>query len=249
MILDNKTEQLLKEYALKYETAEFIIGDPSYFMHQVSGTEEQEAMAFLAASISYGARSQFLPRIQWMLERSEGRPHEWVCGGRYLKDLPEGDSRCFYRLYNIDTYSRFLSSYRALLLKYGSLGDYLRPRAGTALEAIDLICRHFAALGTSEVIPKDTKSSCKRLAMFLRWMVRGGSPVDLGLWEDFIPRTSLIMPLDTHVLSEAARLGLVSSRNASMSSALKLTKALAEVFPEDPLKGDFALFGYGVNHS
>lgn len=205
-------------------------------------------MAFLAAAISYGSRAQFLPKIQWMLERSEGRPHEWVRDGLYLKDLPEGDSRCFYRLYTIDTFSRFLGSYRALLQEYGTLGDYLRPRAGTALEAIDLICRHFASRGASGVIPKDTSSSCKRLAMFLRWMVRGGSPVDLGLWEDFIDRKSLIMPLDTHVLTEASRLGLVRSRNASMSSALKLTRALAEVFPGDPLRGDFALFGYGVDN-
>ena len=53
--------------------------------------------------------------------------------------------------------------------------------------------------------------------------------------------------MDTHVLSEAAKLGLIGSRTTSMSAAVKLTKALADVFPEDPLKGDFALFGYGVS--
>ena len=246
--MDSIIKNLLIDYALKYETAEFIVGDPSYFMHQVCGAAEQEAMGFLAAAISYGSRAQFLPKIQWMLERSEGRPHEWVRDALYQKDLPEGDTRCFYRLYTIDTFSRFLGSYRAILQEHGTLGDYLRARSSTALEAIDAICRHFASRGTSEVIPKDTTSSCKRLAMFLRWMVRGGSPVDLGLWEDFIDRRSLIMPLDTHVLTEAAKLGLVCSRNASMSAALKLTRALSEVFPDDPLKGDFALFGYGVNN-
>ena len=55
------------------------------------------------------------------------------------------------------------------------------------------------------------------------------------------------MPLDTHVLRQSLRLGLMQSRTASMSAARKLTSALAEVFPDDPLKGDFALFGYGVN--
>ena len=84
--------------------------------------------------------------------------------------------------------------------------------------------------------------------MFLRWMVRDGSPVDLGLWADRIDKKSLIMPLDTHVLTEASRLGLITSRCTSMSAARRLTAALAEVFPDDPLKGDFALFGYGVNH-
>ena len=83
--------------------------------------------------------------------------------------------------------------------------------------------------------------------MFLRWMVRSGSPVDLGLWADYIDRRTLIMPLDTHVVGEAIKLGLLSSRCASMSAARRLTDALAEVFPDDPLRGDFALFGYGVD--
>ena len=83
--------------------------------------------------------------------------------------------------------------------------------------------------------------------MFLRWMVRDESPVDLGLWSDFIDKKTLIMPLDTHVVNQSIKLGLLKSKNASMSAALRLTKNLTEVFPEDPLKGDFALFGVGVN--
>ena len=95
-------------------------------------------------------------------------------------------------------------------------------------------------------MPKNTQSACKRVCMFLRWMVRDNSPVDLGLWADFIDRRTLIMPLDTHVLAEAMRLGLLNSRNATMSTAIKLTESLAKIFPDDPLHGDFALFGYGV---
>ena len=83
--------------------------------------------------------------------------------------------------------------------------------------------------------------------MFLRWMVRSGSPVDLGLWADSIDRRTLIMPLDTHVLAEAQRLKLLTSNSATMSTARRLTQQMLEIFPDDPLKGDFALFGYGVN--
>ena len=83
--------------------------------------------------------------------------------------------------------------------------------------------------------------------MFLRWMVRDDSCVDLGLWSSFIAKDSLIMPLDTHVLTQAKLLGLISSKTSSMSVALNLTKKLKEVFPLDPLKADFALFGYGAN--
>ena len=83
--------------------------------------------------------------------------------------------------------------------------------------------------------------------MFMRWMVRTGSPVDLGLWT-FLSPTTLIMPLDTHVLQQAQRLQLITSATASMSTALRLTDTLREVFPDDPTRADFALFGYGVNN-
>ena len=78
-------------------------------------------------------------------------------------------------------------------------------------------------------------------------MVRSNSPVDIGLWADFIDRRTLIMPLDTHVLHQSVHLGLLNSQTATMTSAQRLTAKLAEIFPDDPLKGDFALFGYGVN--
>ena len=68
-----------------------------------------------------------------------------------------------------------------------------------------------------------------------------------GAWSRFISKETLIVPLDTHVLSQAKKLGLVKSKVASMSAALKLTEKMKMVFPTDPLKADFALFGNGVN--
>ena len=78
-------------------------------------------------------------------------------------------------------------------------------------------------------------------------MVRTASPVDLGLWSDIIDRRTLIMPMDTHVVQEAMRLGLLTSRSTSMTNAIRLSERLAQYFPDDPLKGDFALFGLGVD--
>ena len=83
--------------------------------------------------------------------------------------------------------------------------------------------------------------------MFLRWMVRTDSPVDLGIWE-FIDKRTLIIPLDTHVMQQAQSLGLLNSKTTTMNTAIRLTRQLSEAFPDDPLKADFALFGYGVNH-
>ena len=83
--------------------------------------------------------------------------------------------------------------------------------------------------------------------MFLRWMVRRGSPVDLGLWK-WADSASLLIPLDVHVMQEAAKLGLIpEGATASRKTAELLTSALVEVFPGDPCRGDFALFGLGVD--
>lgn len=249
MVINKETCELLKQYAEQYETAAFLQGDPSWFMHQVSGTRNQEAMAFIAASLSYGSRQQFMKKIQLILDWSCGRVDEWVREGHYAEHLKLGDETCFYRLYTCDTMHRFLRTYQQLLNEYGTLGDYLHREATSAFEAVDAICRYFSQHDISVIIPKNTQSACKRVCMFLRWMVRTDSPVDLGLWADFIDRRTLIMPLDTHVLQQSERLGLISSKTASMTAARRLTAALATIFPVDPLKGDFALFGHGVNHA
>ena len=83
--------------------------------------------------------------------------------------------------------------------------------------------------------------------MLTRWLVRQDSPVDLGIWTSF-DTADLIIPLDTHVHRMAQELGLTRFRYADMRASLEITKALREVFPDDPTKGDFALFGYGVEH-
>lgn len=236
----------LKELAEKYETPDFLNGDPSWFMHQVEGRQNQEAIAFVASCLSYGSRKQFFPKIQHIIDCSEGNVYEWLKEGRFEHDIPNDDN-CYYRLYTNSMMNRFLKAYRQLILDSGSLGEYLIDNGvDNAMKALEAITSYFASQGIEVIVPKNTKSSCKRICMFLRWMVRNNSPVDLGLW-DFIDKRTLIMPMDTHVLQEANAMGLIDSHSASMSSALRLTARLASVFPEDPLKGDFALFGYGVN--
>lgn len=241
-MLNEDVKAQLRQWATQYETGSFIEGDPSWFMHQVEGTENQEAMAFLASCFSYGSRAQFLPKIQQFLDWSDGEVHSWVCEGEYAKHICQNDNSCFYRLNTNAQVNAFLNAYSQLLQQDGTLGKWVESTgATTALDAVKAIC---SRLGGG-IVPKDATSACKRVCMFLRWMVRDGSPVDLGLWP-FIDKKSLIIPMDTHVLQEACKLGLIKSRTASMSAALRLSKALADVFPDDPMKGDFALFGYGA---
>ena len=249
ILVDIATQELLRRYAEQYETAAFLDGDPSYWMHQVTGVENQEAMAFVASCLSYGSRKQFMPKIGQLLYWADGDVYAWLRDGAFAEHFSEDDTRCFYRLYNNGCMHNFLSACRQLLLTYGSIGNYMRSCASDGFGAVQALCSYFASKGVSVVVPKDTQSACKRVCMFLRWMVRSGSPVDLGLWADFIDRRTLIMPLDTHVVSQSVRLGLLPCSSASMSAARRLTAVLATVFPDDPLLGDFALFGYGVNNA
>ena len=99
----------------------------------------------------------------------------------------------------------------------------------------------------SAIVPKGKSSANKRIYMFLRWMVRRNSPVDLGLWTWANP-ADLLIPLDVHVMEEAVTLGLLPpTARSNHKTAVELTKILAEVFPGDPARGDFALFGLGVD--
>lgn len=239
--------ELLRSLADRYETADFLCGDPSQFMHLVSGDCNRETMAFVAASLSYGSRQQFLPKIQKLLDSSEGQMYQWMASGGYAEAVPD-DGSCFYRLYTNHDYRHFLDTLALLLHEYGSLADFARTHAtgDDAMSVLNALTAFFANAGATKVIPKDTTSACKRLCMFMRWLVRCNSPVDLGQWTFLHPRT-LVIPLDTHVLSQAQNLGLISTRNASMRTARQLTTLLAEAFPDDPTRADFALFGLGVN--
>ncbi len=240
-------KETIKQLAEEYETADFINGDPSWFMHQVDGELNQEALAFVASCFSYGNRKQFLPKIQSLLDASKGEFHQWIKEGLFRKHIANNDD-CFYRLYSNRMVLQVLNRLKECYEQFGSMKQMIVKEVGncdeiSAISALEVITNWFQG----NIVPKNTASSCKRLCMFLRWMVRTDSPIDLGIWSDIIDRTTLIMPLDTHVMQQANRLGLIQTKTTSMATALKLTKEVAKIFPEDPLKADFALFGFGVN--
>jgi uncharacterized protein (TIGR02757 family) len=237
---------LLVSLAGKYENEEFLKGDPSWFMHQVNGSSNQELLAFVASSLSYGKREQFFPKIQKILDFSHGDVYDWVKNGDFQKDIPDND-QCYYRLYSNHKMRKFLMTLRDLLDDESSLGAFVKHNATDGYTAIEAITGFFNRHSATDIIPRDTSSACKRICMFLRWMVRDNSPVDLGLW-NFIDKRTLILPLDTHVLAEAHRLGFLGSLTSTMSTARKLTAQMANIFPDDPTKADFALFGYGISH-
>lgn len=231
----------------KYETPEFIDGDPSWFMHQVSGRANQEVMGFIASVLSYGRRDQFMPKVGYLLDQSDSEPARWVASRAYRRCIPDNGD-CFYRLYNNQMMLQLLEALADMLDAYGSIGGFAMAAARNhqALEVLEGLAGYFREKGIKGMVPSPRTSVAKRPCMFLRWMARDRSPVDLGLWADFIDKRSLYIPLDTHVLQEARALGLVTGKTASWKTTERLTEAMREVFPDDPARGDFALFGYGV---
>lgn len=241
--------ELLIRYADQYETPSFLDNDPSWFMHQVKGDANQETMAFIAGCLSYGSRKQFIPQIDKILHDCEGEPYQWVIEGDFEATIPD-DQNCFYRLYTNQTFFHFLQTLRKLLLEYKTLGCFVatklkdcQSKQEQALTALLVMNRFFKNEGLTGIVPQPVTSLCKRPVMFLRWMVRNNSPVDLGLWTDIIDKSSLYIPLDTHVMQTAQRLKIIKGKTASWATVVKLTDEMSKVFPGDPARGDYALYG------
>src|SRR3712207_2269801 len=95
--MKKETQTLLREYAKTYETAQFLKGDPSWFMHQVTGQANRETTAFIASCLSYGNRKLFMPKIQQLIDLAQGNLHEWITEGNYRKAFPDNGDTC-YRL-------------------------------------------------------------------------------------------------------------------------------------------------------
>ena len=246
MSLSPRIKTLLRRLSARYESEAFVEDDPIRFLRTATGPGV-ETTAFVAACLSYGSRKQFLPKIQEVVDMAGGDVHGWILGGRYARRFRAGDGRSFYRLFSHGKMHGLFAALRGLLRRHGSHGAFLRENGATTAPAALCALGGAFAGKAAPIVPKDCTSACKRLCLFLRWMVRDGSPVDYGLWSDWFDKGSLIVPLDVHVLRQARRLGLVGTNTATMRTALEITARLAEAFPGDPCRGDFALYGLGID--
>ncbi len=263
----------LVSLADKYETADFLEKDPSCFMHRYRRTEDRELVAFVAAALAFGRRDQILSHVERILELAGPGPAGWVREGGWKRHFPDS-SASFYRTYSYGSMRALFGTLQDILRR-GTLGEYFRDRYREAEGRADgfsrggdsfscgtdgpLPHRHLCQVIAScfpdgcTLIPRSPDCAFKKLNMFLRWMVRDSSPVDLGLWSSWYDKADLLLPLDTHVMQEATRLDLLAPtaggklRAASFKRAVELTAAMGEAFPGDPVRGDYALFGLGVD--
>lgn len=253
-VMDDFLKKKLKKLAEKYETYSFCEKDPSIFLYWYDKNQkiDVEIAAFIAAMLSFGNRKQFLPKIEEILkcaDSTSGCISKWILNG--CQNFPVGTKK-FYRFYSFDDLHMLFNEIRILIGNNGDspicFGNLIKQKylKNTTQDLALIISEIFI---NSKIVPKGRNSAKKRIYMFLRWMVRQNSPVDLGIW-DWYPAEKLIIPLDTHVIQESVKLGLLEATSkASIKTAIKLTNLLKEVFPEDPCRCDFALFGLGISES
>lgn len=241
--LDAKAEQ--------YNTPEFIASDPISIPHGFSLKQDKEIMGFFAAIFAWGQRKTIINKCKELSSRMDNTPHEFVLehSDSDLKQLLGFKHRTFNDtdlLYCI----HFLKHHYS---KYNSLEDAFIPSPGAAIETVlNYFQRYFFSLPeapsrTRKHIPSPIqKSACKRLNMFLRWMVRkDNNGVDFGIWTKLSPK-DLICPLDLHVERTARSLGLLTRDKADWKAAIELTENLRLLDINDPARYDFALFGISI---
>ena len=217
-----------------YHRADFIQSDPVQFPHRYTLKQDIEVSGLLTAIMSFGNRKQILKKADELHGLMGDSPYQYVLSCQWEKDFPSGATNSFYRMLS---YADFYGYFRRLYIAYTqfeSLEEALMLYPGIPMEKL------------CAFLEVSAKSPQKKLNMFLRWMIRRDSEVDLGIWESFV-RRDLIVPLDTHVCRVAHYFKLTDTETFSLKNARQITVALAKVFPDDPCLGDFALFGLGVN--
>lgn len=217
-----------------YHRPDFIADDPVQFPRRYALKQDIEVSGLLTAMMSFGNRKQILKKAEQLHRLMGSSPYRYVLSRQWEKDFPPGMADSFYRMLSYADFYGYFHRLHTAYTQFESLEEALKPYPGIPMEKL------------CAFLEVSAKSPQKKLNMFLRWMIRKDSEVDLGIWESF-DRKELIVPLDTHVCRVARHFGLTDTETFSLKNARQITAALAEVFPDDPCLGDFALFGLGVN--
>ena len=235
------TKEELINNAQRCECASFIDCDPVQFPHRYTSREDIEVSAFISAWMAYGSRKVFLgvlDRLHKMMDTAGG-PYRYVVSEswRYL-----GLDGCLYRFYKWADFSMLCNRLAGVYSCMDSLEDLFVPGEPLEIGVLNL-CREFE--GVNGIPVPGSTSANKRLYMFLRWMVRKDSPVDFGIWTRVKP-AQLLVPVDTHVYATAKLLGLTTRCSADLKTSIEITGEMAKIWPDDPARGDFALYGSQV---
>ncbi|MFD0749423.1 TIGR02757 family protein [Mucilaginibacter calamicampi] len=237
----------------QYNQPDFIKNDPVSIPHLFTKKQDIEIMGFWAATLAWGQRVTIINKCKELISLMDGAPYDFIMNHEEadLKKLLHFKHRTFN---DIDTLY-FVAFFRQHYSNYNSLEDAFLPGGGdspTVENALNHFRSYFFSLEDAphrtkkHVSSPSQKSTCKRLNMFLRWMVRKDDKgVDFGIWNRIKP-ADLIMPCDLHVDRVARNLKLIYRKQTDWQTAVELTEKLRQFDPLDPVKYDFALFGLGI---
>jgi uncharacterized protein (TIGR02757 family) len=231
----------------EYNRPAFIAQDPISIPHRFNRRQDIEIAGFLAAIFSWGNRTTIIRKSQELMDLMDRAPYAFV-QHHTDKDLKRL-SGFRHRTFNSTDLLYFIAFFKQHYARFESLEEAFIWDSESPLSGF---YQYFFSLADApprthkHIASPDKHSSCKRLNMFLRWMVRRDDRgVDFGLWKG-IPVNRLVCPLDVHVARVARRFGLLTRSQTDWQAALELTDQLLLMDPEDPVKYDFALFGLGV---
>jgi uncharacterized protein (TIGR02757 family) len=247
-------QKLLEVKFKQFNQFDFIKDDPISIPHLFSRKENQEIMGFWVAIFSWGQRKTILNKAHELIDLMDGNPFQFIqqFEEKDLKRFEHFKHRTFQypdTLYFLHFFQRHYKQHKSLESAF--VIDFSSKEINVE-KALNNFYQYF--FNDEWVLPRTkkhisrpaSKSACKRICMFLRWMVRKDEKgVDLGLWNTIKPN-QLICPLDVHVQRQAELLGLIPSAPASWNLAVELTNVLKKLDSNDPVKYDFALFGLGI---
>ena len=229
--MTQKTESLLREWAEEYNDLKYFQDDPVMFPREFvkreASTQDVEIAALFAAHLAWGRRPMIFRDCGRLFDEMEWKPYDYVMTGSYRSDETS--------LHRTIKWSE-IAGICGRLREWYSWHDSMESLSAKEIRSI--IFRR----------KDDPKAPDKKINLMRRWMVRNDGKVDLGLWKGIKP-SELTVPLDVHVHGQATALSLTRRKQKDLTTAQEITDQFRRIWPEDPLLGDFALFGYGVTHS
>ncbi|MDA0685571.1 MAG: TIGR02757 family protein [Bacteroidetes bacterium] len=242
-------KDLLDEAVLRHNRWEFIEWDPIRVPHSFRNLQDIEISGFFSALLAWGARASIIKSAERLMELMDRAPYDFV-----MQAHP-GEIHFVHRTFNSVDLAHLIAFLRFHYSEHNSLEDAFLVEG--KFEAFASLSGFHQRVFDAPVHPPfrtrkhvanpEAGSACKRLNMFLRWMVRKDEAgVDFGLWSR-IPMSKLHVPLDVHVQRTAQELGLLKRTQSDWRACQELTKALSRFDAHDPVRYDFALFGLGLD--
>lgn len=254
MLPNTELKYLLDQQYIRFNQPDFITADPISIPHRFTQKQDIEISGFFAAILAWGQRKTIIAKCTELLQRLDAAPFDFIKNHQEadLKQLLGFKHRTFNDtdlLYLVFFLQQFYTQHDSLELAFTGAGSKKIENQKDRLENfynLVFALPEAPSRTRKHISTPARKSACKRINMYLRWMVRQDNHgVDFGIWKLMRP-ADLICPCDVHVDRVARRLGLITRTQTDWQTAVELTEKLKQFDAEDPVKYDFSLFGLGV---